>query len=101
MNDIADGILANRRLAILKLLVEDGGHSNESVLELALRELGHRKGLDRAAVRQMMRELEERACVTLQLFRDTVLVAHITDRGRLAAIGDISVAGIASPHIGG
>jgi hypothetical protein len=93
-------LAANRRLAMLKLLVEDCGHANDSVLELALRELGHRKELDRAAVRQLMRDLEERACVTIDVVRDTVMVAHLTQRGRLAAAGDISIDGVASPHGG-
>jgi hypothetical protein len=91
---------ANMRLAVLKLLIEDCGHCNESVIELSLRELGFRKGLDRAVVRQLMRDLEERACVTIDLVRDVVMVAHITQRGRLAAAGDVSIDGIASPHAG-
>lgn len=96
----AESLAANRRLAVLKLLIEDGGHSNESVLELALRELGHRKGLERDVVRQFLRDLEERACITIEMFRDKVMVAHITPRGRLAAAGDVSIDGIASPHNG-
>jgi DNA-binding MarR family transcriptional regulator len=96
----ADHLAENRRLAVLKLLVEECGHLNDSVLELALREIGHRKNLDRAAVRQLVKDLEERGCVTVEMVRDVVMVAHITQRGRLAAAGDVSIGGIASPHGG-
>lgn len=96
----SEHLAANRRLAVLKLLIEDCGHANDSVLEMALREIGHRANLDRAAVRTLMRDLEERACVTIDIVRDIVMVAHITDRGRMAAAGDVSIDGIASPHAG-
>ena len=91
---------SNRRLAILKLLVEECGTSNDSVIELSLRELGHRKELDRAAVRRLVAELEERGCVTSEIVRDVVVVVTITQRGRMAARGDVTIGGIASPHNG-
>src|SRR3546814_18473251 len=96
----AEHLAANRRLAILKLMLEEAGHANDSILELGLRELGHRKGLERAVVRSMMRVLEALDCLTIEIVHDTVMVAHITPRGRLVAAGDLEVDGIASPHNG-
>lgn len=91
-------LLEDRRLAALRLLVEAGGSANESVLEMGLRALGHRAELDRAAVRQLLRDLEERECVGLELFDDRVMVATISRRGRLAAVGDVRVDGVKDPH---
>ncbi|RYY25226.1 MAG: hypothetical protein EOP62_14285 [Sphingomonadales bacterium] len=100
MTHYSEHLDANRRLAILKLLIEDCGTSNDSVLELALREIGHRKELDRTAVRRLVTELEERACVTSEIVRGVVMVVKITQRGRMAAVGDVSIDGIASPFAG-
>ncbi|MGZ8362471.1 MAG: VpaChn25_0724 family phage protein [Caulobacteraceae bacterium] len=93
-------IEANRRLAVLKLLIEDQGHANESVLETGLIALGHYAGIDRPAVRRFMDELEKAGCVTLEFFRDKVKVAHITARGVAVAEGRITVDGVARPALG-
>lgn len=96
----AEHLDANRRLAILKLLIEECGTSNDSVIELSLRELGHRKNLDRSTVKRLIAELEERACVVTEMVRDVVTVVTITQRGRMAARGDAEIGGIASPFNG-
>lgn len=96
----AESLKANRRLCILKLLIEDGGHSNESVLEMALRALGHHAGLDRAYVRELIRFLEEAGCLVIEFFKDKVMVVRITERGVSVARGSISCEGVAAPGMG-
>lgn len=95
-----DFLDADRRLCILRLLVEGEGHSNESVLESCLKMLGHYVGLDRAYVREQLRKLEQMGCVTIEYFRDTVMVAHITERGVAVVEGRSRVEGIARPAMG-
>jgi hypothetical protein len=96
----SESLKANRRLCMLKLLVEDGGMANESILEMALRALGHIPELDRRYVREQMRFLEEVDCVVIDLFKDKVMVATITDRGVAVARGSIKIDGIAQPGLG-
>ncbi|MCW3835985.1 hypothetical protein ACFQ1E_08035 [Sphingomonas canadensis] len=91
---------AIRRLAILKLLIEDGGQGNDSTLLTAMRAIGHVQYMDQPAIRRLMRELAERDCATVEMVRDTVMVARITERGRMAAAGHAAIGGIASPHAG-
>lgn len=100
MTSFRQDILAERRLVLLKLLIEDGGQSNDGTLTTAMRSMGIRQGLDQAGVRQMLRELAERDCATIDMIRDTVMVAKITERGRMAAAGDIEIGGIAAPTMG-
>ena len=96
-----DLIDADRRLVILDLLMQGGGMGNEKVLESGLEQLGHRVGLDRAAVRSHLKFLETAGCVTVDLFRDTIMVATITERGAKVQKGNITVDGVATPTPGG
>lgn len=98
--DYASILAADRRLAILRLLIEAGGSTGESVLEKALHMLGHRAGVDRDQVRKDLRELETRDCVQIELFQDKVMVPTITRRGVSVAEGIIVVEGIARPAMG-
>lgn len=94
-------VTADRRLSILELLMQDGGMGNERVLETGLTSLGHRVGVDRAYVREQMKFLETAGCVTIDLFRDTVMVATITERGAKVSKGFITVDGVTQPTPGG
>lgn len=96
----AEEVDARRRLQILRLMIEDAGHGNDGTLVAAMRAIGERAGLDQAAVRRLLRELAERDCVTTEMVRDTVMVARITEHGRMAVAGDVSIGGIASPFAG-
>lgn len=93
----ADVLLADRRLVILRLLVEDDGCANESILEKGLFALGHRRLVDRAFVRDQLKFLEEADLLTLERFKDRVLVATITDLGRKVTQGYFTVDGVAKP----
>ena len=89
----------DRRLVILRLLTEAGGSANDSVLEAGLQQLGHRRGLTREVVRAEMEWLQARRLVTLEIVKDTVLVAAITPRGLAVAGGHEAVAGVKQPSI--
>lgn len=95
-----DHIAADRRLCILRLLVDDGGHANESVVETVLEQLGHRAGLERAVVRQYLRDLEQVGCITIDYYRDKIMVASITERGVKVARGQVAVDGVKQPSLG-
>lgn len=97
----AEILAADRRLCILKLLVEGGGRSNESVLQKGLEMLGHHAGLDRAYVREQLAFLERAGCIRIEYFADRVMVAHLNERGHSVAKGVITCEGIAAPEFGG
>lgn len=91
---------ARRRLTILKLMIEDGGQANDGSLVTALRAMGETLEMSRDACRQLMRDLADRDCITLDMVRDTVMLGRITERGRMAVAGDVEIGGIASPFEG-
>lgn len=96
----ADVVAADRRLIILRLLVENEGAASESVIERGLLDIGERKGIDREVVKQLIRDLAEKDCVKTTLYRDKLLIADITTRGVAVAAGRITVDGIAKPSLG-
>lgn len=100
MSNLGDGIIDGRRLDLLRLLVEEGGQGNDRTLTTAMRQIGHTQMLDQAHVRKLLGELADRGCVEAEMVRDTVLVARITERGRMAVAGFVSIGGVASPNMG-
>lgn len=90
----------DRRLIILRMLVEAGGSANESVLHYSVNAAGHRVGVTREVVVADIEFLADRHCVTLEWFNDTVVVATITKRGVNVAAGHVEVEGIKRPRIG-
>ena len=101
MTTYAEEILADRRLVMLRLLLEDEGCANDKVLEVGLRAVGHRVNVDRDYVRDQMAWLNEARCIRIEYAKDRVMVAHLTDRGAAVARGDLRVEGIARPSFGG
>lgn len=91
---------ADRRLFILRLLVDVGGSANDSVIQDGLKAGGHRRGVTREVVRAELRFLEGAGCADLEWFNTDVLVASITRRGVDVASGDVQVDGIKRPSIG-
>ncbi|MGQ9370545.1 VpaChn25_0724 family phage protein [Azospirillum sp. A39] len=85
----------DRRLAVLRLLVEAGGSANESVLHAGLRALGNRIG--REDTRRIVEWLKERRLVEISFFKETILVAGLTERGLDVANGDATVDGVKRP----
>lgn len=100
MDGFKNHLQADRRLAILRLLVEAGGEAGESVLEKGLHMLGHRAGVDRDRVRRDLNDLKELACLEIDFFQGTIMVAAISQRGVSVAKGIIEVEGIARPAMG-
>ncbi len=96
----ADELAANRRLAILRLLVEGGGRSNDSVLEMCLRRMGHHAGLTRAYVREQLRFLESADLVTIEMVEARIMVAKLSRRGGDVVTGAVSFEGVAAPNYG-
>jgi DNA-binding transcriptional ArsR family regulator len=91
---------ADRRLVILRLLVENRGEAGESAIQAGLSMWGHRTNVTRDVVRGDLKALKDRDCVELEYVQDRFMVARITERGRDVARGAISVAGVAEPSGG-
>jgi hypothetical protein len=96
----ADFVAARRRREILKLLAEDAGHASERVLYVGLLSLGERTGVDPDYVRAQLVALKAKDCITTEMVRDDVMVAHITARGAAVLRGQITVDGVAAPDLG-
>jgi hypothetical protein len=96
----AEHLAQDRRLAMLKLLVETDGVANESVLMTGLEMLGHSAGLTRAAVREDLKFLEDRGLIRLEWFGDKIAVAHLLRRGVEVGQGREHVEGIKRPALG-
>ena len=100
MEGYAEILAADRRLVILRLLVEAGGESGESALEKGLHMLGHRTGVDRDQLRRDLRHLEDLGCVEIEFFDAKVMIGAITRRGVSVAEGKVTVGGVAKPAMG-
>ncbi len=100
MSGFAQALAEDRRLAMLKLLVEAGGEANERVLSSCLEMLGHSAELTRDNIRADLRFLNDCALVTLSYFNERVCVAKITRRGVEVSEGRTHVDGVKRPSIG-
>lgn len=90
------GVDADRRLVILRLLVEYRGALNSAVLEEGVRAWDHRY-IDRSLINDDARWLAARSLVEVETLRPDVLEVVITARGERAASGDEWVDGVARP----
>ena len=93
-------LAANRRLCILQNLIADGGAGSETAIEATLRAQGHHAGLTRDHVRGLLKDLKAADAITVEYFRDTLMVAHITTRGVEIAEGRTAEDGVEKPPIG-
>lgn len=90
----------SRRLALLRVLVEMEGSSNESVIRDMLRELGF-AGRLLGNTREDIQHLEAAGLVTITYYADKVMVAAIAPRGVAYLAREISpIDGVAYPAIG-
>lgn len=96
MTNYGERLASERRRALLALMKQDGGRGNERVLFQALRALGLGTGLEQNGVRELLRWLEARDCLTTRMFDEVMMVAELTDRGRLVLDGSLSIEGIAT-----
>jgi hypothetical protein len=97
---IREELTRDRRLVILRILVEAGGSANESVLHNSVRAAGHRIGVTREVIIEDIDYLKSCGCVKVEWFKDVVVVATITKRGVAVAEGHIEVEGIKRPRLG-
>lgn len=93
-----DRVDADRRLIMLQVMEQDAGHSNEKNLQTALLSMGEVKGVVPGYVRKQMEFLETARCVTLENFRDQLLVCALTPTGRAVLRGSMSIDGISRPE---
>lgn len=95
----SEHVSENRRLALLKLLVEGGGAANEGLIYRGVQALGFVKTTPEL-IRQDLDWLRERGLVTHEWFDERVMVATITSRGINVAEGKVTIEGVAVPRIG-
>jgi ribosomal protein L12E/L44/L45/RPP1/RPP2 len=88
-------ITEDRRLVILRALLEDAGYShNESVLQSILAAFGHTVSRDQ--VRNLVSWLKEQELVHVEMVGD-YMVAKLTGRGADVASGAATVPGVKRP----
>ncbi|MBU6430488.1 MAG: ArsR family transcriptional regulator [Cyanobacteria bacterium REEB65] len=94
--NVQQKINEDRRLVILRLLMDYRGALNSSSLESAVRAWGH-KYIDRAMVVDDLKWLEMRATVRLEDLGSNVLEVNLTAKGERVATGDEWLTGVARP----
>ncbi|MCY1297674.1 hypothetical protein D9M70_471250 [compost metagenome] len=97
MSKYADFLSQDRRLVILRILVEMPAYrANSSVLHTVLQEWGHEPTRDQ--VKTELRWLQEQQLVDLDEVGDgAVLLAKLTERGADVAAGRARVDGVKRP----
>ena len=95
---LRDLLEEDRRLVILRSLVDVGGEANESILNDCLDAYGHRVSRDQ--VRAQLAWLQEQGVVTIEMV-GTYMVATLTGRGQDVAEGRCVVPGIKKPRARG
>lgn len=99
MKEYTTLVTEDRRLAILRLLSEEGDYAiNDSVLQTALEQLGH--GESRAVVRTDLAFLQEVGLLTVDVVVGGVHVARLNGRGADVAAGRAVVPGVKRPAPG-
>lgn len=93
-----DYLAADRRACILRLLVDVNGTANDSVIQTALDNLGHRN-LSHDSVLADIRFLKDNGLVVDEWLGEIVIVT-ITKRGVDVSNGSVVVAGVKKPRIG-
>lgn len=93
-------LAADRRLVILRLLVEAGGECGDSVLQKGLLLLRHRLAADRSVVHADLDFLKANDLVVTEELGDRVLAVTITQRGVALTKGAVHVEGVSQPSMG-
>ena len=95
---LRDLLEEDRRLVILRSLVDVGGEANESILNDCLDAYGHRVSRDQ--VRAQLAWLQEQGVVTIETV-GSYMVASLTGRGQDVAEGRCVVPAIKKPRARG
>ncbi len=96
---LSDLLSSDRRLVVLRILEQTGGSLNESVLQTALEEFGHR--VSRDVVRTELAWLDEQGLVTSETVGGRIIVVTLTERGADVATGRAKHPGVKRPSPGG
>lgn len=81
MSSIAEQIKENQHLIILRALAAtNDGRLNETLIARELDLFGHR--LSQEAVRTLLRSLQDRAAITIDMAADVIMIAELTQRGQ-------------------
>lgn len=92
-----DFVAEDRRLAILRFLAEDNDYSiNDSLMQAALQQVGH--SVARSVVLADFSFLKDIGLVNVEVFKDKIHVAKLTDRGLDVAAGRTVVPGVKRPR---
>ena len=83
----------DRRLALLRVIQENGGQANERTLYSAITAMGF-PATTRDDVRQDLELLGQRHCLTKVMFDSLFLVVTLTEIGRDVADGKRAVQGV-------
>ncbi|MBI1214537.1 MAG: ArsR family transcriptional regulator [Alphaproteobacteria bacterium] len=97
--DFSETLQQDRRLCILRTLMDCGGTLNDSVLRDALERLGHRR-LSRDLLRSDIGWLADRGLLKIE-YMGPVQLATIQLRGIEVAEGRVTVEGVKPPSLGG
>ncbi|RJF94816.1 ArsR family transcriptional regulator [Oleomonas cavernae] len=102
MTDYADANARSRRLALLRVLAENEGSANESVIKVALAALGFRGRLATDdAVRSDLDMLKEAGLIVDEWYQGRVRIATLTKRGVSFLARQVDpVSGIEYPSMG-
>lgn len=97
---VALWIKHDRRLALLRYLVEANGKSSARALEWAMKAGGDTTGMNSLVVQAELKFLETKFLVELEYPREDVMIAAITKRGVACAEGSLKIEGVAQPDLG-
>lgn len=97
----SEHLAADRRRMILELLAEGQGHGSEKVLYAGLLALGEYLEVTPDYVREQLVALKAFDCITTEIIRDTIMVAHMTPRGAAVLRGGVKIDGVTQPPLGG
>lgn len=97
-NDFANHLTEDRRLVLLRVLLESGGYTaNEYMLHSMVERLGHLVSTDR--IHTDLAWLQEQSLITVDVVA-SVRIAKLLTRGEDVARGRIEVPGIKRPRAG-
>lgn len=95
-DEVREEMAADRRLVILRLLVEYGSELNTRSLEKSLRRWGHGYA-DLALINDDVRWLAQRRLVKTEGLTERLLMVGLREDGALVAAGKKWVEGVARP----
>ena len=90
----------DRRRLILRIMAENQGSASESTIEQTMISLGESLGVDRDYVRAQLDFLKTATCISVELYRDRIMVATLTPAGVAVLEGRKTTDGVARRKLG-